>query len=524
MKRSIFIVLIVCNAMYAAAQRAGDEFAVFAQEQNTLMVAAYEKKDVTAYLGQLTKLENSYARLGAKDRAKYKDVMNNAYYNLACTYAITGDKKKALSYLERSRYYDYGHLLNDNDLGSLIAEPRFASFAREAKKHEPNYIAVLRSAPAYNLHERKELPAFAYQQETHPKLKKLADRYELGTKMSSGSEVGRMINAMRWVHNTIKHDGSKGNPDKKNALSMLKLCAEYDTSLNCRGMAIVLNEVYLAMGIPSRVVTCMPKDPNDNDCHVIVAAWSASLRKWVWMDPTFMAYVMDEKGVPQSIAEVRERLIHNRPLVLNPDANHNKYEPQTKAYYLQTYMAKNLYKLQCAASSEYDYETWEKGKERTYITLLGGTSGLKNGSSSRKDGMNTYHMYYTADARTFWAAPRGFSRADQDHAMAEFMNHYNNLDDAAIDASFSHLWDGMRKDMHTQMWKDGQCANFVKEYGRIRSFRYLGTDEQGVVHYKLVCDRSTHAMGFTLDGESKFGTHRFHTSSPQINEWMIGIK
>lgn len=518
------LTLLLCGALYAAAQNKGDEFAVFAQEQNIQLVAAYEKKDVTAYLAQLTKLENAYARLGSKDKVKYKGVMNNAYYNLACTYALTGDKKKALNYLERSRYYDYDHVLNDNDLETLIMEPRFAHFANEAKKHSPNYVAILRSAPAYNMHEHKELPAFTYQPMTHPKLKRLMEKYQLSRIASAGSDVGSMINLMRWVHNTIKHDGSKGNPEKKNGLSLLKKCSSRDTTLNCRGMAIVLNEVYLAMGIPSRIVTCMPKDPSDRDSHVIVTAWSSSLHKWVWMDPTFMAYVMNEKGTVLSIEEVRERLIHGRPLVLNPDANHNGYEPQTREDYLYSYMAKNLYRLDCPVSSEYDYETWERGKERSYITLLGGSSKWESGTSSRKDGMNTYHIYFTADPHTFWAPPPGHSRVDQDHAMAEFMNHYNNMDDAAIDASFSHLWDDMRTMAKMQMWKDGQCTELVKQYGRIRSYKYLGTDEQGVVHYKLVCERSTHVMGFTLDTERKFGTHRFNTTSSQIKEWLIAGK
>ncbi|GAA4464356.1 transglutaminase domain-containing protein [Nemorincola caseinilytica] len=520
MRKYFLLAVIACASTYASAQSAGDQFAVFAREQNTQMVAAYEKRDVTAYLAQLSRLQNSYARLSAKDKAKYKDVMTDAYYNLACTYALTGDKKKALSYLERSRYYNYDLLLTDNDLAALETEPRFASYARTARAHSPNYVAILRSAPAYNMHEHKELPAFTYQPSAHPKLKKLVEKYDLYTKVLGGSDVATMINAMRWVHNTIKHDGSKGNPDTKNALSMLKTCTADGTTLNCRGMAIVLNEVYLAMGIPSRIVTCMPKDPNDNDCHVIVAAWSASLRKWVWMDPTFMAYVTDEKGVPLGIQEVRERLIQGRPLVLNPDANHNQYEMQTKEDYLYGYMAKNLYKLECPASSQYDYETMEKGKERTYIQLLGGTSSWPHGTSARRDGMNTLHTYFTASPRTFWKTPPGQSRTEQDHALAEFINHYNNLDDAAINASFADAADFEAK-TGKPLWADGQSAGLMKTYGKIRSFRYMGVDEQGVSLYKVVCERSTHVLGLTLDGEGKFGTHRFHTTSPQIREMLV---
>ena len=97
------------------------------------------------------------------------------------------------------------------------------------------------------------------------------------------------------------------------------------------------------MGIKSRYVTCMPKDPNDNDCHVINSVYSQQLNKWIWIDLSFNAYVKDEKGNFLGIAEIRERLINNKPLVLNEDANHNNETKQTKEEYLENYMAKNLY-------------------------------------------------------------------------------------------------------------------------------------------------------------------------------------
>jgi len=65
------------------------------------------------------------------------------------------------------------------------------------------------------------------------------------------------------------------------------------------------------------------------------------------MDPTNNAYVMNERGDLLSIAEVRDRLINNKPLILNPDANINRVNSRTKKDYLYEYMAKNLYAFQC---------------------------------------------------------------------------------------------------------------------------------------------------------------------------------
>lgn len=521
-KYALYITLLLFTTSFIAnAQNNGDEYAVLYREINSQLVAAYEKRDTAAYTKQFALLRQEYSKLGAKDKAKYRGTINDAWYNLACTYALVGDKKKALSSLERSHYYDYDHLLNDDDLTALLGQPRFASFAKAARRHSPNYVATLRNAPRYNTAERKELPAFTYQQGASTKLEKLRTKYKLDSIAGYGTDISRMINLMRWVHGIIQHDGSKGNPDSKNALSLIKTCRRDGKTLNCRGMATVLNEVYLACDIPSRIVTCLPKDPNDNDCHVIVSAWSATKRKWVWMDPTFMAYVMDEKGNVLGIEEVRQRLISGRSLVLNADANHNGKETQTKEYYLQTYMAKNLYQLECPASSEYDYETLAKGKERTYIQLSPGGSAMKSGTSTRNDGMNTYHKHYTANPNRFWQAPPGQSRADYGRAMAAFMRNCNNLDDAAVNADFSHLWAQPAIDMGHPVWSAGRCEWFVKKYGKIRSFKYLGVAEDGVSIYKVICDKSTHALGLTLDYEGKYATFRPETSSPEIKEMMI---
>lgn len=75
------------------------------------------------------------------------------------------------------------------------------------------------------------------------------------------------------------------------------------------------------------------------------------------MDPTFNAYVSDENGNLLSIAEVRERLRSDKPLVLNEDANWNNETKQTKEYYLDSYMAKNLYWLTTTLHSGYNIET-----------------------------------------------------------------------------------------------------------------------------------------------------------------------
>jgi hypothetical protein len=146
----------------------------------------------------------------------------------------------------------------------------------------------------------------------------------------------------------------------------------------------------------------------DNDCHVINMVYSTELKKWLWIDPTFDAYVMNEKGELLSIEEVRGRIIDGRPLILNPEANWNHKISQTKEDYLYSYMAKNLYMLECALSSEYDTETKIPGKSISYLRLIPldyFKKTIGTGVSTNTVTKVTFVTYRTNNPRYFWQAP-----------------------------------------------------------------------------------------------------------------------
>ena len=117
---------------------------------------------------------------------------------------------------------------------------------------------------------------------------------------------------------------------------------------------------------------------------------------------------MNEKGELLSIEEVRERLISDKPLILNPDANWNNRSTATKEDYLQTYMAKNLYRIECPVESQYDYETWQQGKQVAYVELLPldgfNQSPQTNKQKNQKTG-TTFTRYKTNNPALFWTKP-----------------------------------------------------------------------------------------------------------------------
>ena len=95
-------------------------------------------------------------------------------------------------------------------------------------------------------------------------------------------------------------------------------------------------------------------------------------------------------------------------MVLNADANWNRETLQTKENYLDNYMAKNLYRLETPVVSEYNTETWKKGKEVSYVELLP-LDGIEQSPQKKvtigKETGVTYTNYKTNNPNLFWAKP-----------------------------------------------------------------------------------------------------------------------
>jgi hypothetical protein len=264
-------------------------------------------------------------------------------------------------------------------------------------------LEMLKQAEEYNYDDPTHIFEFAYQSSDNVNLKRIRRSFNLDSIAGQGNEVSKFINLMHWVHNVVPHDGNSSNPEPRTTDNIIKVCKKENRGVNCRMLATILNECYLAMGFESRFVTCMPKESQFDDCHVINMVYSNDLKKWLWMDPTNDAYVMNEKGELLSIEEVRARLIQGKPLILNPDANWNRKQSTTKAYYLEQYMAKNLYRFETPLVSEYSCESPENGKnEMIYVELLPLDGIELRIISNRK--------YITNNPHIFWETSRNYKR------------------------------------------------------------------------------------------------------------------
>lgn len=255
-------------------------------------------------------------------------------------------------------------------------------------------LEILKDSPTYRP-DTLPKPEFVYALPSDSLLTLSRERFNLDSIAGNGDDISRIKNLLYWVHNNIPHAGSNGLAPGARNLRNTYDCSKRDScGYNCRALAICLTEALLAEGIPARYITCESKKwDTDNDCHVIGVAWSESLGKWIWVDPTFAAYVTDENGTLLHPGEVRYRLQNDLPLILNEDANWNNISKQDKEYYLDEYMAKNLYIMSANTFNQAEPEgetTHDKGK---IVALV-------------PEGSNYINAYIiTTDTEWFWQAP-----------------------------------------------------------------------------------------------------------------------
>lgn len=210
-------------------------------------------------------------------------------------------------------------------------------------QYKPSFLDILATAGKYNFNDKREITRYTYKPVNDPGLTSMRKEFKLDSIIGTGNEISQILNLLHWVHNSFKHDGSRDAPKYTSIPNLMNICINEHKTLDCGTLATVLNDCYLALGIKSHRVICLPKDSTDFDCHSINAVYSNTLNKWLWIDPTNDAYVMNEKGELLSIEEVRVRLVDGISLILNPEANWNHVNSVTKEYYLYYYMAKNLY-------------------------------------------------------------------------------------------------------------------------------------------------------------------------------------
>jgi len=415
--RFLFAFTFLLTTVFAFSQAGSDsEFASFAKQQNDLFVDAYKKQDIGQYNSLLNEFLRRYENLTKEEQKIYASYYVNAYYNLSCTYSLLSNKQMALSCLDKAikaGYANYTHIQQDSDLNNIRNEKAFKTVIRSLRETGDYLYILKKDNTRFTATDSIQVPSFTYQSANNPNLVRLRQQFRLDSVAGSGNQVSRIINVLHWVHNTVPHDGQHESGIKTiNGFEIASVAKAKNIGVSCGELATLLNDCYLALDFKSRKIYCQPKDSlnTDYDAHVINVVYSTELKKWLWMDPTNDAYVMNEKGELLGIDEVRNRLIIDQPLILNPDANWNHRTSTTKDKYLYYYMAKNLYRFYCTLESGFDVETRGGEKTITYVNLVPQGYGKFKQVPAKmqfynKDLKTSFIHYAIHNPATFWRVP-----------------------------------------------------------------------------------------------------------------------
>jgi hypothetical protein len=157
---------------------------------------------------------------------------------------------------------------------------------------------------------------FTYAAPNDEDLARLRTLYDLDAIAGQGPEPERIINLMRWVYRLTGHANEPEIPKELNAFNLIRLAKEH-MQINCYMKTVILNEVYLATGWPSRQTHLLPSEKEEVESHFVTSVYASTLGKWVLMDPDMGVYLTDEKGTLLGVSEIRSRMIAGRPLVVN---------------------------------------------------------------------------------------------------------------------------------------------------------------------------------------------------------------
>lgn len=215
--------------------------------------------------------------------------------------------------------------------------------------------------------------SFTYDLNNRTEYENIIKEYNLDKLTDGMTDVDLMIALLNWVCDNFRHNGSSGMPKQRNANMIIDYCKQNPSGINCRGLSILLAEMCRVYGIPSKHITCMPKEALFDECHVVVHAYSEELGQWIMLDPTYRLILQDEKGDYINLSMLRNFLINDINLIPNENAGRNGNVFDINNY--RTYMTKNTFRFSSATDFYYGAEDGYNGNVDNMLIPVNYTDG-----------------------------------------------------------------------------------------------------------------------------------------------------
>lgn len=129
----------------------------------------------------------------------------------------------------------------------------------------------------------------------------LIDKYNFKDK----NDIQKIYIGLKWLHHYIKHSPKDNIDIAVSAIDIFNASVHKNAKLNCRNMAVVLNAIYLSLGLKSRYIICLQKEIIINNSHFVVEVYVKELQKWIIVDPSYALLFLNKEKKHLSLAEVR---------------------------------------------------------------------------------------------------------------------------------------------------------------------------------------------------------------------------
>lgn len=221
---------------------------------------------------------------------------------------------------------------------------------------------------------------------SHSNYIKLSEDVKLEKWIDKSNEINMINSILKWLKLNCEHNGNLFI-SSNNSLEILQYADENNRQINCKGFAVLFNDIVLTLGSHCRIIKCLPKDQTGNNCHFVNSVYLKSIGKWIFVDPTFSLYTFDTKtGYILSLQEIRECLSLDRDIIFNNEASYFGKQ-LSKMLYLKA-QVRNFY---CLCSPR--VSTFNGLEKKELVTLVPQIS---------------FHKYYeiqTDNPEAFWEKP-----------------------------------------------------------------------------------------------------------------------
>ena len=108
-------------------------------------------------------------------------------------------------------------------------------------------------------------------------------------------------------------------------------------------------------------------------------------------------------------------------------------------------------------------------------------------------------------------------QADYEKVLGKFMMYYNAVQADSICEQFSDTWGKQKK----TLWKNEEIKDLHKEFGEMRSYKFMAVEPGGAMLFKGEFTKSKHCIGMVIDKKNKLKTFRFKTTSDFIDSLLL---